>query len=141
MDSASEEMYGSDGSFNLSIGKYQQAIKTRFLHYFQVVKLSLLKAPKNPDANCDIHKHFIHYAILPHQGSFQESDVIRRAYEFNYFSANNTPVVTGASGFSSSWLTVDNPAVVVGAFKPAHDIPNALVVRLYESHGGNATTS
>jgi len=104
-----------------------------------VVKLSLLKAPKNPDANCDIHKHYIHYAILPHEGTFQEFEVIRRAYELNYFGANNVPVLTGSAAFTNSWVTVDHPAVVVGSFKPAHDIPNAVVVRLYESHGGNAS--
>ena len=33
-----------------------------------IVKLSLVRAPKNPDANCDMHKHFIYYAVLPHEG-------------------------------------------------------------------------
>jgi len=102
--------------------------------------MSLLKATKNPDANCDMQKHLIHYAILPHEGSFQEAEVIRRAYEFNYFSANNVPILSGGSAeIPTDWITIDHPAVVVGAFKPAHDIQNALVVRLYESHGGSAT--
>jgi len=36
-------------------------------------------------------------------------------------------------------VRIDHPAVVVGAFKPAHDIQNAVVLRLYESHGGGAS--
>lgn len=32
------------------------------------VQLSLLKSPKNPDANCDMHKHYIYYAVMPHKG-------------------------------------------------------------------------
>ena len=34
-----------------------------------IVKLSMLKSPKNPDANCDIHTHYIYYAVLPHEGT------------------------------------------------------------------------
>jgi len=48
------------------------------------------------------------------------------------------PVISGFEELSFNWVTVDHPAVVVGAFKPAHDISNGLVVRLYESHGGGA---
>lgn len=58
-----------------------------------VVSLSLLRAPKNPDANCDQHKHFIYYAVLPHAGSFQEADVIQKAYELNILGCNNIPLI------------------------------------------------
>lgn len=61
-----------------------------------VVQLSLLRAPKNPDANADMHKHFIHYAVMPHEGRFQEADVIRRAYEVNALGANNVPFLAGS---------------------------------------------
>jgi hypothetical protein len=37
-------------------------------------------------------------------------------------------------------VTVDHPAVVVEAYKPAHDVVGAVLVRLYESHGGGAKT-
>ena len=32
------------------------------------MRLSLLRAPKRPDDNADMHKHFISYALLPHKG-------------------------------------------------------------------------
>lgn len=59
------------------------------------MSVSLLKSPKNPDANCDMHKHFIYYAALPHKGSFQEAEVNRRAYELNMISSNNIPLLSG----------------------------------------------
>lgn len=58
-----------------------------------IIQLSLLRAPKNPDANCDMHKHFIYYAVLPHVGTFQEADVIKKAYELNVLGSNNIPLM------------------------------------------------
>lgn len=79
------------------------------------VQLSLLKSPKNPDANCDMHKHYIYYAVMPHKGkiftnlfnkmflnkhfiissgSFQSAEVIQRAYELNTLGSNNVPLIT-----------------------------------------------
>jgi alpha-mannosidase len=103
-----------------------------------VVQLSLLRSPKNPDGNCDMHRHFIHYAVLPHEGRLQEAEIIQRAYEFNFHSANNVPLLTGAggAGLPSGVVTTSEKAVIVEALKPAHDVPGAVVVRLYEAHGG-----
>ncbi|CAG7731916.1 unnamed protein product [Allacma fusca] len=107
-----------------------------------IVRLSLLKSPKNPDANADMHKHYIYYAVLPHEGSFQESEVIRRAYELNVLGANNVPLIpTGLTALPNSIATSTNPAVIIEALKPAHDIQNAVVIRLYEAHGGSATAT
>jgi len=105
------------------------------------VSLSLLKSPKNPDANCDIHKHFIYYAILPHKGTFQQEDAIQRAYEINTLGANNVPIVKNVDGFTSAFVTTSNKAVVVEAVKvskPQVATVNTILVRLYEAHGGKA---
>jgi len=40
-----------------------------------------------------MHKHFIYYAVLPHEGTFQEAEVIRRAYELNLLGSNNVPLL------------------------------------------------
>jgi alpha-mannosidase len=110
-----------------------------------IVKLSLLRSPKNPDGNCDMHRHFIYYAVMPHEGTFQEADVIRKAYELNYFGSNNVPILpTGlTTTLPQNWVQVEHPSIIVEAFKVAHESTQdtrALVVRLYESHGGSATT-
>jgi len=105
------------------------------------VSLSLLKSPKNPDANCDMHKHFIYYAILPHTGTLQQADVIQRAYELNTLGANNVPIVKAVDGFTAAFATTSNKAVVVEAVKvskPQVASVNTLLIRLYEAHGGNA---
>jgi len=109
-----------------------------------VVQLSLVRAPKNPDANCDMNnKHFIYYAVMPHKGSFQEAGVIQKAYELNFMGVNNVPMLftdlIGAE-LPHSWVTVKNTsAVFPEALKVAAEIPRALCVRLYEGFGGYAT--
>jgi len=47
-----------------------------------VMRLSLLRSPKAPDAKADMKRHRIRWAILPHRGSLGATTV-RKAYEFN----------------------------------------------------------
>uniref|UniRef100_A0A8C5BU47 alpha-mannosidase n=1 Tax=Gadus morhua TaxID=8049 RepID=A0A8C5BU47_GADMO len=49
-----------------------------------LMALSLLRAPKAPDANADMGAHLFTYAIMPHAGSFQTAGVIQSAYNLNY---------------------------------------------------------
>eukprot|EP01041_Mallomonas_annulata_P002668 gene2668-5247_t len=46
--------------------------------------MSLLRAPKAPDANCDMGRHHFKYALLPHIGSsLHTGGVIQAAHTFN----------------------------------------------------------
>lgn len=47
-----------------------------------VMRLSLLRAPKAPDAHADMGNHKTRYAIFPHEGRLDER-TIRKAFEFN----------------------------------------------------------
>lgn len=47
------------------------------------MRLSLLRAPTMPDADCDMGTHQFAFAIYPHVGTFAESDVHDVAYAFN----------------------------------------------------------
>jgi len=48
-----------------------------------VMRLSLLRAPTQPDPDCDMGTHRFSWAIYPHIGTFTESDVAQVAYAFN----------------------------------------------------------
>lgn len=48
-----------------------------------VIRLSLLRAPKAPDSNCDVGHHTFKYAVYPHEHHFLQSDVVREGYNFN----------------------------------------------------------
>jgi alpha-mannosidase len=47
-----------------------------------VMRLSLLRAPKAPDAHADMGHHTTRYAIFPHKGGLTHATV-RKAFEFN----------------------------------------------------------
>jgi alpha-mannosidase len=47
-----------------------------------VMRLSVLRAPKAPDAHADMGRHTVRYAIFPHKGPL-DSSTVRKAFEFN----------------------------------------------------------
>uniref|UniRef100_A0A8C3LKI4 Alpha-mannosidase 2C1 n=1 Tax=Chrysolophus pictus TaxID=9089 RepID=A0A8C3LKI4_CHRPC len=103
-----------------------------------VLSLSLLRAPKSPDASADIAHHQFTYAVMPHQGSFQDAGVIQCAYNLN-FPLHTVPA---SSAPSPAWsaFSLSSPAVVLETVKQAEDRPEAVVVRLYEAHGSTVVT-
>ncbi|CAL8356210.1 unnamed protein product [Lota lota] len=102
-----------------------------------IMTLSLLRAPKAPDANADMGSHLFTYAIMPHAGSFQAAGVIQSAYNLNF------PLrLFKSSSDAAPWsaFSVDATAVVLETIKQAEDSRGTLLVRLYESHGSSVTT-
>ncbi|KAI8871390.1 hypothetical protein GQ42DRAFT_3435 [Ramicandelaber brevisporus] len=122
--------------------------KYGFATHGNVMRLSLLRSPKAPDANCDMGTHEFRYAIYPHKGTFFESNVVEVAHEFN--SPPRILPSTAASSASSS-TTTDSSLdaglsmfavkgarnVVLDAVKLAED-SNDVVLRFYEAYGGKA---
>ncbi|KAK7890984.1 hypothetical protein WMY93_022947 [Mugilogobius chulae] len=98
--------------------------------------LSLLRAPKAPDAHADMGSHQFTYAIMPHSGL--ESSVIQFAYNLNFplRLVQTSPQTPPWSAFS-----VSDPAVVLETIKQAEDQSGTMVVRLYESHGSSVTAA
>ena len=99
-----------------------------------LVSLSLLRAPVFPDPRADRGRHEFTYALYPHRGALSK-DTLARAYRLN------KPLVpfAGANGFGPL-VTVDNDEIVVELVKKAYR-GDALVVRLYESQGREASAA
>jgi alpha-mannosidase len=77
-------------------------------------------------------KHEFRYALMPHAGTFQEAGVIESAYAFNM------PLLARETSVAPRDITlfeVDMPNVMIETVKKAED-GNALIVRMYEAHGG-----
>lgn len=106
--------------------------KYGFSTYGNEMRLSLLRAPKEPDAHCDMGTHEFAYAIMPHKGGWQEAGVVAEAHKFNY------PITWTESGEIAddpkSFADCNDANLVIDTIKKAED-SNALVVRLYEAHG------
>jgi alpha-mannosidase len=102
-----------------------------------VIRLSLLRSPKYPDPVADMGKHEFRYALMPHAGTFQEAGVIESAYAFNM------PLIVSETAGAPRDLTlfeVDEPNVMIETVKKAEE-GNAVIVRMYEAHGGRGTAT
>ena len=110
-----------------------------------VMRLSLLRSPKAPDANADMGRHHIRWAIFPHRGPLAWQ-TIRKAFEFNFpvqiaSHANPTelkPVVSlrGGTGLVLDTLkrAEDDQDVSRGDFSARSG--KSVICRVYDSLGG-----
>lgn len=114
-----------------------------------LMRLSLLRAPKAPDAHADMGRHIIRYAILPHIGPLDHRTV-RAGYNFN------APlVIHPSSGYEQanvfrSLKLSGAKSLVLDAIKRGEDdedvsrgeLPKrkgqSIILRIYESLGGKS---
>lgn len=115
-----------------------------------VMRLSLLRAPKAPDLQADMGRHNMKWAIFPHAGPLDERTV-KAGFEFNYPArvhkhVNPSSVERLMDAFK---LTPDSsPSLVIDTVKRGEDDEDAsngdmpakkgkhVIVRIYESLGG-----
>ena len=99
------------------------------------LSLSLLRGSVNPDEAADQGAHRFRYAVFFWDGAFEDSGVVYEA------GALNVPVCT-AEGFlpRASLFSCTDPRVVIDAVKLAEDGSGDVIVRLYESMGGQRRT-
>ncbi|KAF9572872.1 Glycoside hydrolase, 38 vacuolar alpha mannosidase [Mortierella alpina] len=104
-----------------------------------VMRLSLLRSPKAPDAHCDIGHHEFSFAVYPHKGTFHESNVVRESYQFNVPMIVR-PVSQGALAAHTpvSLFEIEGAKnVILDTVKRAEDSDD-IIVRLHEAFGGRA---
>lgn len=119
-----------------------------------LMRLSLLRAPKAPDAHADMGRHRIRYGILPHAGSLDHR-TIRAGYNFNnplVVEKASTQALASQTAFKS--ISIEGaPSIVLDVVKRGEDdedvstggIPTrggkSVILRAYESLGGKARGS
>lgn len=97
------------------------------------IELSLLRSPKSPDPEADMHVHTFTFAYLPHRGDVNAGEVLVAAHELNA-SPIVYPVSTAPESPSVSFFGVEGGAVKIEAVKRA-EAGDATIVRLYEYAG------
>ena len=119
-----------------------------------LMRLSLLRAPKAPDAHADMGRHRIRYGILPHAGPLDHR-TIRAGYNFNnplVFEKASARALASQAAFKS--VSIEGaPSIVLDVVKRGEDdedvstggIPTrggkSVILRAYESLGGKARGS
>ncbi|KAI1416030.1 galactose mutarotase-like domain-containing protein [Hypoxylon sp. FL1857] len=119
-----------------------------------LMRLSLLRSPKAPDAHADMGKHTIRWAILPHQGELGPTTV-RAGYNFNHpltvlSAASKTADISALRTYPIR-LTGDE-SLILDCVKRGEDdedvsrdttIPprrgRSVIIRVYDSLGGRRT--
>jgi alpha-mannosidase len=106
-----------------------------------VLRISLLRAPKWPDPQADMGHHEFTYSIYPHRGTWREAGTVRRGYELNTpLLAIVTQAHTGALPPAHSFVSIEPGNVIVTAIKKAED-DDGLIIRFYESAGRDQQVS
>lgn len=121
-----------------------------------VMRLSLIRAPKAPDAHADMGRHTFRYAILPHHGPVGETTV-RTAIAFNNPLQPGYVLASEIESVSEIMKTISveggSKSIVLDTVKRGEDdedvstggIPTregrSLVLRFYDSLGGKGSTT
>jgi alpha-mannosidase len=93
------------------------------------LRISLLRAPKSPDPEADMGGHAFAYALFPHAGGWRDGGVVAEGMRFN------APLRWTHDAPAVPFARVDDPNLVLDTIKRG-ERSDALVLRLYEAHGG-----
>lgn len=116
-----------------------------------LMRLSLLRAPKAPDAHADMGRHHIRYAIMPHSGPL-DFRTVRAGYNFNNPLILEPGSDTDAAALDAfkSISILGSKALILDTVKRGEDdedvsrgeLPRrqgrSVILRIYESLGGKA---
>jgi alpha-mannosidase len=98
--------------------------------YGGTMRVSLLRAPREPDPEADLGAHELAYALYPHAGDWRQAGVVAEAAAFN------APLLgRPGEGRPRCFARVDG-GLVLDTVKRAED-GDGLVLRLYEPHGAS----
>ena len=115
---------GAGGAAVLNDGKYGVSTDQN------EIRLTLMRAPLMPDMHADQGTHTFTYSFFPFEGAIEHSGIVREASELN-----EPPIPCADLNFSHPIFLSHSPNIVVETIKPADTLPNALLVRAYESMG------
>ena len=91
------------------------------------LRLTIQRGGCRPDPVSDFGVHRTTYSLLPHIGGFDADAVVKPAY------ALNIPAIRADGRLNVPKLfSLSAPGVICEAVKPAEDVENAFVIRLYE---------
>ncbi|RYG87601.1 alpha-mannosidase, partial [bacterium] len=104
-----------------------------------VIRQTLLRAPKAPDPTCDMGVHRFTYTLLPHFGSLREAGVVAAAYALNApLRSARLDLPIGDTAPRAPFVHCDDPSIVIETVKRAEDSED-LIVRVYEAHNSRGS--
>lgn len=105
-----------------------------------MMRLSLLRAPVDPDPKADEGEHTFTYSLYPHAWGWRNGTV-QQGFELNEpVLAMEVPATKGTLPSTASFAAVDADNVLIDTIKKCED-SGALIVRVYEAYGQRGDVS
>jgi alpha-mannosidase len=100
-----------------------------------VLRMSVLRSPHDPDPKADEGMHEIQYALFLHAGDWRQGGTVQAAWMYNTpMQAFPAEVHEGLLGAEGTFLFVDSDHVILSACKKAEN-SDRMVLRLFEAEG------
>jgi len=100
-----------------------------------MIGLTLLRSPKNPDPQSDMEEHSFTYSLYPHSGDWRKAETHFEALELNdpidVIPAEN---IEGDLATNHTFMNMVAPGVTLEAIKKAEDSDD-LIIRIVERYG------
>jgi len=112
------------------------------------LRMSLIRGPRRgyprtPDSFSDqsdipyVGVHKVRYALVPHEGNWKNTQVVRQGIEFNTpLLVKVEPAHAGQAPKAFAGVKVEPENVIIEAVKKAED-SGAAIIRMYEAYGKN----
>ena len=97
------------------------------------MRITLLRAPIEPDYRADRGEHDFTYSLYPHAGSWQQGGTVQAGFELNE-PVHCCEVRAGQALVPREFIRVEHSSVVVDTFKQAEN-GDGYILRLYEACG------
>jgi alpha-mannosidase len=105
-----------------------------------MLRLTLLRSPTEPDPLADQGEQHFAYSLYPHTGTWKQAQSMHRGYEFNSpLSAEQTVIHPGRLSAAMSFVALSPATLTLTAAKKTED-GDGLLLRFYE-WAGNAGTA
>lgn len=123
----------SEGGYGVSLlndCKYGYDIKDNCM------RITLLRAPVDPDPTADRGIHEFCYSLMPHAGDFRQGETVNAGYELN---VPLKAVVGRSMDYRGAYARISRKNVIIDTIKYAED-GRGIIIRVYESAGIRGNT-
>ena len=104
------------------------------------MRITLLRAPLEPDYKADRGEHTFVYSLYPHEGHWSVGGTVRAGFELNVPVRTCDAAPEAVKLTQPSFVNVSSSNVVLDSIKKAED-GNGYIVRLYEACGGGGSVA
>jgi alpha-mannosidase len=124
----------SEGGYGVSIlndSRYGYDIKDNRM------RITLLRAPVDPDPTADRGMHEFCYSLMPHAGDYRDAETVNAGYELN---VPLMAIAGHSAGIIGSYASISRKNVIIDTIKCAED-GRGIIMRVYESAGIRGNTN